>query len=183
MPPGRPPPALTARRQRWDAPCRVPMAEARRPAPCSVWDPRLRAPQDLSLHARPLSHLHSFPASPGPSCSAAPFTPRRSPARPDTAPLHPPARCFRGARGRVQSWGPMQTARGTAWAKAQQGEDKARSCSLWDWGLQRAVGAVWVGQGLWVQHRTVAGLRRAAARAHGAMGFSASWGGGDWGHF
>lgn len=66
-----------------------PVAGALLPAPCSVWDPRRRAPQELSLHARLLSHSHSSPPRLAPPAAQAPFTPRRSPARPSRAPVHP----------------------------------------------------------------------------------------------
>lgn len=73
-----------------------PIAGALPPAPCSVWDPRLRAPQDVSLHARPLSHLHSFPASPGPSCRAGTLHAQAKPGQARHGPAAPTPRVLLG---------------------------------------------------------------------------------------
>lgn len=163
-------------------PAASPVAGALLPAPCSVWDPRRRAPQELSLHARPLSHSHSSPPRLAPPAAQAPFTPRRSPARPSAAPLHPggtfgvPAgrRCPRGPRVNRQGVG-MGLHGSSARAGLRDFCTAARA-----WGAVPAVGGC---SASW--HRAIGrsasgdrGLWGAAPARHRVMGhsFTCSWG-------
>lgn len=171
-------------------PAASPVAGALLPALCSVWDPRRRAPQELSLHARPLSHSHSSPPRLAPPAVQAPFTPRRSPARPGAAPLRPggvfgvPAgrRCPREEAG----WGhrsARRRCRGRAWSLLHGSLGVGGSASCWGcsascWGCS---GSCWGGVVAAAEGAVPAVWRGCSASWHRAIGCSARGGTGGCG--
>lgn len=121
-----PPPALTAGQHR-DAPCRPSLS----PGLCLLPHAACGIPGSALpriCRCTPGRSPTCIPSPPrlAPPAAQAPFTPRRSPARPGTAPLHPPGRRFWGARGREQPQGPLRTPQGCG--------------GQWQWG-RGAVGA------------------------------------------
>lgn len=157
-------------------PAASPVAGALLPAPCSVWDPRRRAPQELSLHARQLSHSHSSPPCLAPPAAQAPFTPRRGPARPGAAPLHPGG-AFGVPAGRRCPQGPHVNREGVGHGSAWQ-QCRGRVWRLlhgaWAWGAVPGVGGC---SASW--HRAIGcsasgdrGLWGAAPSRHRVMGHS-----------